>query len=472
MPILPVDSDTTMILPAADLQAAAAAQALGAGPRGKDAGGRADPPTGGRTGPMTGASPLDILSAVAAAARGNTAPEVPKPSKPASVAVPAQPPLPTVALPDPLPFEPIEEGDFFDDDPGEVTAILPPDLQPPFPEPRSAPSTAAPPRRSSRDAPREPARSAPPPARTPVAAVGGPRAASPAGVGTTDEAFRELAAALGGDEPIEVSLNELEDGDDGDDEGEIVEGADPSSGPSAFARIAFGNDRAPGAGRTAADGAGPPRGRRADAYVIAGDNEETHMPGGGDTAPPSTARALRLTDEADYGHAPPPPTLAGPPRRTDADAVRVKQLLAEADNKANRGDIQGSIQAFTDALDIDPESAEAHLGRGRCFLDLGDYSSAMSDFQRAEDMLVGKPDPHVAMGDLYFARKEYKRAIEFYDHAIELDGSHAMARCKRGLSHYYRKNYRQAVQDLERALALDPEIPNIRKYLQMVNKRM
>ena len=47
-----------------------------------------------------------------------------------------------------------------------------------------------------------------------------------------------------------------------------------------------------------------------------------------------------------------------------------------------------------------------------------------------------------------------------------------MARCRRGISHYYRKNYRQAFQDLQRAYALDPEIPNIRKYVQMVVKKM
>ena len=76
------------------------------------------------------------------------------------------------------------------------------------------------------------------------------------------------------------------------------------------------------------------------------------------------------------------------------------------------------------------------------------------------------------MGDLYFARKEYKRAVEFYDQAVELDGAHAMARCRRGISHYYRKNFRQAFQDLQRANALDPEIPNIKKYVQMALKKM
>ena len=148
------------------------------------------------------------------------------------------------------------------------------------------------------------------------------------------------------------------------------------------------------------------------------------------------------------------------------------QFLDTARVLTERGDYNKAIQAYTDALDVRLSHPEAYIGRGRCQMELGDYTSAMSDFRRAEDLQPRHPDPQAAMGDLYFARKEYKRAIEFYDQAVELDGAHAMARCRRGISHYYRKNYRQAFQDLQRANALDPEIPNIKKYVQMALKKM
>ncbi|MFN7143889.1 MAG: tetratricopeptide repeat protein, partial [Myxococcota bacterium] len=183
-------------------------------------------------------------------------------------------------------------------------------------------------------------------------------------------------------------------------------------------------------------------------------------------------RAPRLTED-DTGETTQPGAPAPEPGRgVQIDDRQVSALLEEALTQARRGDLQKAIQAFTDALDMRPTLTEAHIGRGRCHLELGDYSSAMSDFARAEDLAPDRPDAHVATGDLYFARKEYKRAIEFYDQAVELDGSHAMARCRRGISHYYRKNYRQAFQDLQRALALDPEIPNIRKYVQMAQKKL
>jgi hypothetical protein len=155
-----------------------------------------------------------------------------------------------------------------------------------------------------------------------------------------------------------------------------------------------------------------------------------------------------------------------------SDDVALQQFLDLARQHTERGEYPKAIQAFTDALDIRLTHSEAYIGRGRCQMELGDYTSAMSDFRRAEDLQPKHPDPQVAMGDLYFARKEYKRAIEFYDQAVELDGAHAMARCRRGISHYYRKNFRQAFQDLQRANALDPEIPNIKKYVQMALKKM
>ncbi len=155
-----------------------------------------------------------------------------------------------------------------------------------------------------------------------------------------------------------------------------------------------------------------------------------------------------------------------------SDDTALQQFLDTARQHTERGEYQKAIQAFTDALDIRLTHSEAYIGRGRCHMELGDYTSAMSDFRRAEDLQPKHPDPQVAMGDLYFARKEYKRAIEFYDQAVELDGAHAMARCRRGISHYYRKNFRQAFQDLQRANALDPEIPNIKKYVQMALKKM
>jgi hypothetical protein len=255
---------------------------------------------------------------------------------------------------------------------------------------------------------------------------------------------------------------------------EVLPSPDLETGP---ARVVLPRDSDRGASvaaRTTRVAAGP-RTDRSEEVIITG--EGTGSEQGSDSglsvslqAPRShDVRVPELTDDDDSSEPVQAPAVVALPVVTDA---QIKPLMEDARVAKERGDLARAIQCLTDVLDMRPELADAYINRGHCHLDLGDYSSAMSDFQRAEDLEPNKPEPHFAMGNLYFNRKEYKRAIEFYDQAMELDGSHAMARCRRGISHYYRKSYRQAYQDLQAAYRLDPEIPNIRKYVQMAMKKM
>jgi hypothetical protein len=147
-------------------------------------------------------------------------------------------------------------------------------------------------------------------------------------------------------------------------------------------------------------------------------------------------------------------------------------LLNRARTASQSGDLQGSADLYSDVIDGDPDNVQAHVARGRLYLDLGDYSRAMSDFMVAEDIAPNDPEPQVAIGDLYFARKDYRKAIDYFNAALQIAPNHAMAFCRRGISHYYRKNYKEAVDDLLRSERLDPDIPNIQTYVSMAKKKV
>jgi Flp pilus assembly protein TadD len=156
----------------------------------------------------------------------------------------------------------------------------------------------------------------------------------------------------------------------------------------------------------------------------------------------------------------------------EVDPAQLRSFQRAAEEAVSKGDMHQAIVHYRDMLDLAPENLDAYLGRGRCLVHLGDYAAAMSDFQRAEDLDPKSPLPLVEMGNLFFARKEYLRAIQFFDTALELDDKNAWAWCYRGICHHYRKKHKEAFQDLQKAYSLDPEIPNIRRYVQMAVKAM
>lgn len=310
-------------------------------------------------------------------------------------------------------------------------------------------------------------------------------------------------------------FSELNSLDESTERGELPSGAavavvDPLAAPRPVsARLGIGPTVAPGADPTPS----PAR----DRLVLGAEADTGSLLPVGPSLPESLSREIAAVADADEALSgaieavgrvttsgglrvgPRPKAVAPPPRResgsgpqlTDDSPVAAvpdgelqlstlpevddrewKATVDAASEAEARGDLARAIVFYGDAIDMAPDRLVAWIGRGRCHLELGDYAAAMSDFQRAEDLAPGRTEPLVEMGNLYFARKEYGRAIEFYDHALEIDANLAMARCRRGMSHYYRRNHKAAFQDLQRAYSLDPEIPNIRKYVQMAVKAM
>ena len=151
---------------------------------------------------------------------------------------------------------------------------------------------------------------------------------------------------------------------------------------------------------------------------------------------------------------------------------RLKVLMSEAASAHSEGELERAIEAYSDLLDQVDEHLPALLARGRCLLEMKDHSAALSDFRRAQRSSETHPAPLVAMGDLFMARKEHTKAIEFFDQAIALQPEHPQARCRRGLAHYHCGRFRQAFLDLQRAYKLDPEIPNIRRLVQMAIRKL
>ncbi len=150
----------------------------------------------------------------------------------------------------------------------------------------------------------------------------------------------------------------------------------------------------------------------------------------------------------------------------------VKERMGTAVAAWRSGDSEGALEIYTDLLHETPSFMPAWLARGRCHLDRTDWAAAISDFRKAEDLAPKSPEPYLAMGDLFVARRDYSSALQRFDEALTYDANHAMARFRRGITHYYQSNHRKAFLDLQRAYNLDPEIPNIRRFVQLAVRKL
>ena len=58
---------------------------------------------------------------------------------------------------------------------------------------------------------------------------------------------------------------------------------------------------------------------------------------------------------------------------------------------------------------MDPNIAEAYLGRGICYRNIGKYKEALGDFLKYKSM-KNTEEAYTALGNIYILREEYEKA--------------------------------------------------------------
>ena len=114
-----------------------------------------------------------------------------------------------------------------------------------------------------------------------------------------------------------------------------------------------------------------------------------------------------------------------------------------------------SIQAYSDAIDLNPDNANVHNNRGAAYGSQREYKKAVEDFTRAITL-----DPHNASAynnrGLVLYKSEIDKAIKDYSKAIELNPDFASAYINRGVANYYKGKYCRAIDDYNKAIELNP----------------
>jgi len=118
---------------------------------------------------------------------------------------------------------------------------------------------------------------------------------------------------------------------------------------------------------------------------------------------------------------------------------------------------QDAAESFRKAIAISPASAELHFNHGIALYQLMQHRAAIESFDRA---IVLQPDiaaTYNNRGLALNACKQHQAAIDSYDRAIAIRSDHAAFHYNRGLALNALQRYHEAIASFDRAIAIDPD---------------
>lgn len=184
------------------------------------------------------------------------------------------------------------------------------------------------------------------------------------------------------------------------------------------------------------------------------------------TADPGCSQAIHLlrllarNERPDQGS---PSQQASAPLAEGHDALlgRARAYFAESR-------IPEAIACLRRAIELRPESAQAHFQLGAACEQLGDFAGAAESYRRAVALKPGVPELYCHLGRALSQGGALPSAVESYRRAVALAPNRYEIYNDLGLALIRLKDYDAASATLERALALKPdsaETPAISGYL-------
>jgi tetratricopeptide (TPR) repeat protein len=166
--------------------------------------------------------------------------------------------------------------------------------------------------------------------------------------------------------------------------------------------------------------------------------------------------------------------------RIERDDDKVSQYLQEMANRfprdkrsyANLGDYyyvtketNKAIQAYSKALELDPNWAEIHNYIGYLSLDQGNFTKAVEHIEKFVALSPGEANPLDSLGEVYFWMGRLDEALTSYKKAWEIKPDFQGVHFRIGYIHALKENYSEALRWFEESISLLPPALQPEGYL-------
>ena len=115
-----------------------------------------------------------------------------------------------------------------------------------------------------------------------------------------------------------------------------------------------------------------------------------------------------------------------------------------------------AIAALTEAVNLNPDLAEAYFRRGICFYNMNEDDLAVLDFKHAGNIEYQDPRPRLWEGFAFAKKGEYHEAIRAYGAALAESDRYVPAYVNRGLAYMMLGENDKALTDFNAAVRLEP----------------
>jgi tetratricopeptide (TPR) repeat protein len=153
----------------------------------------------------------------------------------------------------------------------------------------------------------------------------------------------------------------------------------------------------------------------------------------------------------------PAPSASPSASAATSSQLSSKDLFTQAKDKGDKGDNQGAIADYTQAIQIKPDYAEAYSNRGDARSELKDHQGAIEDYSQAIKLKPDYADAYNSRGVDRFDLGDKRGAIEDYSQAIKLKPDYAEAYSNRGNARSELKDHQGAIEDYSQAIKLKPD---------------